>query len=215
MGAGAARPTVAGMRPHHLLAGGLSVAAAAAIAAGASAATTTRALPAPAPYERYTLSGGRTAIAGAPGATGFPRASVLVPGAWKRLARTRSTLTLRTSSGPCPFTVRFSVRMTAGPAATATAHVTAALPAATRRHVEDEGTRRTSAWRVVRRRGPAKVLDGMQAYATSSGVSGLTSGRAWMELVAGARAGSSGECHAGTYRTVARQIGDAISVSVR
>lgn len=187
------------------------------VAVVATTAFSATAPPAPKPYDRYTMSSGEVAVVGAPGLKAYPRASVLVPRAWKRLSRTRSTITFRNDKPACPLTIRFRMRVTAAAAVPAAEHVAAAIPAAGPRYVQDEGTRGATAWRVVRRPAPVRGHDAMQAYATSAVFGGrMPAGqRAWMELLVTSRAPASAECHAGHFRAPARQIGDAISVSLR
>lgn len=195
----------------------IPVAGAGLVAVLATTALSATAPPAPKLYDRYTMSSGEVAVAGAPGLKAYPRASILVPRAWQRVSRTRSTITFRNDKPACRLTIRFRVRVVAGPAVTAAEHVTAAEPAAGPRYVQDEGVRGSTAWRVVRQPAPVKGHDAIQAYATSAVFGGrLPAGqRAWMELLATSRAPASAECHAGHFRAPARQIGDAIAVSLR
>lgn len=171
---------------------------------------------APKPYTQYSLSGAAVPVVGLPGATGYPRAHVLVPSAWKVTRRSAGRITLRTDKRSCPYLVTFSVRLAAGPAGSAADHVAAAVPAAQPAYVMDSGVRRTYAWRVVRQLSTQR-LDGMQAVASGSIWKGLPSGQAvWSELVASApKANPAAGCHSGFYREVARQIGDALAVNTR
>jgi hypothetical protein len=198
-------------------AGTLLVVTAGTIAAGATVALSSSSPPAPSPYDRYTLSQNNVSVAGAPGATASPRAGIVVPRAWKRLSRERDRVTFRSSSTACPFTVRLRVRVVAGPDGTAADHVALAVPAASSRNVQDEGTRGPGAWRVVRLASTTtrNGIDARHAYATA-GATGMPEGRrAWVEVVVTARADVADECHAGHFRTVSRQIGDALAVNVR
>ena len=83
--------------------------------------------------------------------------------------------------------------------------------------MQDEGSRGPAAWRVVRRVSTASVkgTDGRHAYATSGAIGMPAGQRAWVEVVVSARANPRSECHAGSYRVVAHQIGDALAVNRR
>lgn len=196
------------MRLVPVLISSLAVVLAAAPAASAAAP--------PKPYAQYSISATAAPVAGLPGATGYPRAHVLVPSAWKVTKRSAGRITLRTDKRSCPYLVTFSVRFAAGPAGSAADHVAAAVPAASPAYVMDSGVRRAYAWRVVRQRDTQR-LDGMQAVASTANWAGLPSGQAvWNELRASApKANPATGCHSGFYREVARQIGDALAVNTR
>lgn len=186
------------------------------ISAALVAAPVASAAAPPKPYTQYSISANAAPVAGLPGATGYPRAQVLVPSAWKVTKRSAGRITLRTDKRTCPYLVTFSVRFAAGPAGSAADHVTAALPAATPAYVMDSGVRRAYAWRVVRQPDTQR-LDGLQAVASTINWAGLPSGQTvWNELRASApKASASVGCHSGFYREVARQIGDALAVNTR
>ncbi len=145
----------------------LALVALTATVAGAFAASSSS----PTPYSRYSLSANNVAVTGLPGAKGYPRASVIVPKAWKLVSRGTASIKFRTDKAACPYLVTFKVVLKTGPAGTAADHVTAALPAAAPPYVEDYGVRRSYAWRVVRQK-TAQRLDGMQAVATTNAWNG-------------------------------------------
>jgi hypothetical protein len=170
------------------------------------------------PYVRYGLSADNVPVLGLPGAMASPRASLIVPRAWKVLSRAPARITLLTDKPGCPYRVTFRARWKAGPDESATDHVTAALPASMPAYVEDWGVRRAYAWRVVRGSGSQRI-DGLQAVGSrpSYYLRWLQPGQAvWRELAASApKARPDARCHAGFYREVARQIGDALADNTR
>lgn len=169
----------------------------------------------PASYLKYGLSGTNVAVVGLPGAKGYPRASVLVPKAWRLDWRGTTSIRFRTDKASCPYLVTFTARFALGDDVPVVQRVTGALPAPAA-YVEEQGTRRAVAWRVVRQSGTQR-LDGLQSAVAPPNWKNVPAGkRVFSELVAKApKVNPSVSCHSGFYREVARQIGDALAVNVR
>ena len=112
-----------------------------------------RILPTSTPYcALRAVAANNVPVTGLPGAKGFPRASVIVPKAWKVVSRGTGEHPLPDRQGRVPVPRDVQARLKTGPAGTAAGHVTAALPAAAPPYVEDSGVRRSYAWRVVRQK---------------------------------------------------------------
>lgn len=174
-------------------------------------------------YVKYGISNDGAPIAGLPAVKGYPSASVLAPQAWKVVARRPGSITLLTDKPACPYRVTFTTRWVAGPSGGAADHVTAALPVPRPAYLEDWGTRRSYAWRVIRA-GSSALIKGLQAVEMPQTTvamgrprfPGLPAGDSvWRELSASAPMAKPGAvCHSGFYREVARQVGDALADNV-
>ncbi len=136
---------------------------------------------------------------------------VIVPASWRPHGSTDARLRLRDTTTPgCPVDIEVFDRVVTGSAGSARARLAAGLPARTSRHVVDSGTRRAAAWRVVRHRGAD--ITGRYAIASDRATQAISPPGdqvVWHEVEITTT--STGECHSGTYRRVAEQIGSALA----
>ena len=188
------------------------------LSAGAAAALDSRAAMPPRRYLRWNLDDTR-AIRGDKTHTARSTVHLLFPADWDRLTRSTARYTFRMSgsSTGCSLTLTAFDVVRTGPAVAPAAMLRKELPAASPRHVLDEGQRNGAAWRVVRRKG-APVVGRKGApivgrYVTRSArlekALGGTAPAVWHEIDLFIT--SHGECHSGRYRVAGRQIGDVLA----
>lgn len=156
--------------------------------------------------------GGEVAVRGSAGLTGMVRVNLVFPRTWKRTSkRTSRTLKLLTPSS-CGHVATLTPNLTQGVTQSAAARAAALLPA-TGRYVMDTGTRRGSAFRVVRDRRSNTVRGVLVTPLASAYSPGVPSGQTvYAQISAVATANPKRECHSGGPRSVAAALGDAFAI---
>lgn len=147
------------------------------------------------------------------GASSIPyvlRTSYIVPGSWKAAKAKRGATTRRFGPvGSCKIKITVTARAVADAVEVAAARVARLLPAR-RLDLSDEGTRRNSAWRVVRDR-TTKTITGMLVRPAPTVRMQPQGKRVWLELKAVGKIDPRVECHAGGPRSVAAAFGDMLA----
>jgi hypothetical protein len=152
--------------------------------------------------------------------TGFrvtSRARVTVPTRWERRDTTAGRLRFKVArGGNCTYDLVYTVRSSIGPAGSAEARVTDALPAAGAPYVLDSGVHGRRAFRVVRQKGSRRIrIDGQWSGVLTKRTDIVPSGKAaWTDIRVVATTRKGDECHSGTWReTMGPDIGDSLAVA--
>lgn len=155
---------------------------------------------------------GDVAVRGSAGLTGALRVSYVFPRTWKRTSRrTSRTLRLLTPSS-CGHVATLTPSLMQGAGQSAAARAAALLPA-TGRYVLDSGTRRGSAFRVVRDRRSSTVRGVLVTPLPASSSPGVPTGQTvYAQISAIATANPRRECHSGGPRSVATAFGDTFAI---
>ena len=154
-------------------------------------------------------------VAGVTGITGTISTTLLVPNSWKR-QKSKGAPVWLAGHGSCFYRVTTKATLTVAPSSSASARVTADLPAVGPRVLEN-GTRNSLAWRVTRPEQPGRThVRAVSALTTSTrSVVTLPTGQSlWLEVWLDGIARPGSECHSGTYReTLGPQFGDVLATA--
>lgn len=149
-------------------------------------------------------------VADAPSITYVVRSFYIAPASWKAAKAKPDATTRRFGPvGSCKIRITVTARAVADADESAAARVTRLLPA-TGPYLHDEGTRRSSAWRVIRDRG-TRTITGMLVRPATTVRTQPPGKRVWLELTAVGKVDPTVECHAGGPRSVAAAFGDLLA----
>lgn len=142
---------------------------------------------------------------------------VVVPASWRVVSGPSGSLRVQLGTRSCRYTTTYTATAVAAPDGDVAARVAGALPAASSRHLLDDGRHGTRAWRVVRhptadRRTRVEAV--WSTVLTRRSDVAPPGQVVWADVrtVAASRPGD--ECHAGTWReALGPSVGDSLAVA--